>query len=129
MADPTLRTANITFQTTDDDKRQESILDMRLTDKSGNMVARASDAYGKFDNNTQNGPFQLDILAQAPLGSVKSGGNFTLTWTPWSGGVGNHDEWHFNLFLDLQFSDNEHVVIDENTLILSYNQNVLNFGL
>jgi hypothetical protein len=129
MPDPTLSTAQITFETTDDDKRQESILDIRVVDKDDNIVARASSAYGKFDNNTTNGPFGLNVLDQVAKSKLKPGGNVTITWRPWSGGLGNHDEWHFNMFLDLVFSDNEHVVGDENALILSYNQNVLTFGL
>jgi len=129
MPDPTLTVAKVTFETTDDDKRQESILDLRITDKDDNMVARANGAFGKFDNNTTNGPFGLDILNQVSLSSLKPGGNVQLTWTPWAGGLGNHDEWHFNVFLDMVFSDDRHVVIDEDGLILSYNQNELNFGL
>jgi hypothetical protein len=129
MPDPTLSTAQITFETTDDDKRKESILDIRVVDKDDNIVARASSAYGLFDNNTTNGPFGLNVLDQVKKSKLKPGGNVTITWTPWSGGLGNHDEWHFNMFLDLVFSDNEHVVVDENSLILSYNQNMLTFGL
>jgi hypothetical protein len=49
MPNPTLKIAKVTFETTDDDKRQESILDCRIIDKDCNMVARANGALGKFN--------------------------------------------------------------------------------
>jgi hypothetical protein len=47
MSDPTLKIAKATFETTDVDKRQESILDLRIIDTEGDMVARANGALGK----------------------------------------------------------------------------------
>ena len=99
-----LSSAKITFQTGDDDKRKESSLDISVRDKTDQIIARAVDSYGLFDNNTINGPFDLKIVNPAPLPSVKPGGSLVLSWTPWSGGIGNTDEWHFSLSLDLAFS-------------------------
>ncbi|MGH9065187.1 MAG: hypothetical protein ACRD0L_14695 [Acidimicrobiales bacterium] len=131
MADPKLAKVSVTFQTTDDDKREESILDLQLLDKTDNLVARASDSWGKFENNTTNGPFSLTVLDPVALSDLKPGGTFRMAWTPWHDDtLGNSDEWHFNLFADLVFSDDEHVVVDENKLKMGYNyDDVLTFGL
>ena len=82
MSEPTLQTVSVTFQTTDDDKREESIVDVQLLDKDEAIVARASDSWGKFDNNTTNGPFNLEIFNQAARSDLKPGGMVRLSWTP-----------------------------------------------
>jgi hypothetical protein len=126
---PTLTSAKITFQTGDDDKRKESSLDISVRDNSDQMVAQAVDSYGLFDNNTLNGPFDLQILNPADISIVQPGGSLVVSWTPWSGGIGNTDEWHFGLSLVLGFSDGKHVAIAENGLRLTADQPTLTFGL
>jgi hypothetical protein len=125
----TLTSAKITFQTGDDDKRKESSLDISVRDNSDQIIAKAVDSYGLFDNNTVNGPFDLEILNPARISTVKPGGSLVLSWTPWSGGIGNTDEWHFSLSLVLGFSDGEHVSIQEDGLRLTAGQPTLTFGL
>jgi hypothetical protein len=126
---PTLTSAKITFQTGDDDKRKESSLDISVRDNSDDMIAHAVDSYGLFDNNTVNGPFDLEVLNKADISTVKPGGSLVLSWTPWSGGIGNTDEWHFSLSLDLAFSNGEHVAVQEDGLRLTAGQPTLTFGL
>jgi hypothetical protein len=126
---PTLTTAKITFQTGDDDKRIESSLNIGVFDNSGQLVASAVDSYGKFDNNTVNGPFDLQVLNPADISTVKQGGSLVLSWTPWANSIGNTDEWHFGLSLALAFSDGEHVGIQESGLRLTANQPTITFGL
>ena len=126
---PTLASAKITFETGDDDKRKESSLNISVLDNSGNIVAQAVDSYGLFDNNSVNGPFDVPILNTADIAVMKPGGSLVLSWEPWSGGLGNTDEWHFGLSLVLGFSDGEHVAIQENGLRLTADQATLSFGL
>lgn len=126
---PKLTSAKITFQTGDDDKRKESSLDIAVRDSSDEIIAKAVDSYGLFDNNTVNGPFDLEILNPADISTIKNGGSLVLSWTPWSGGIGNTDEWHFSLSLDLAFSDGKHVAIQEDGLRLTAGQPTLVFGL
>jgi hypothetical protein len=90
---PTLSSAKITFQTGDDDKRKESSLDISVRDNTDNLIAKAVDSFGLFDNNTINGPFDLQVLNPADISTVKQGGSVVLSWTPWAGGLGNTDEW------------------------------------
>jgi hypothetical protein len=126
---PTLTSAKITFQTGDDDKRKESSLDITVRDNSDEVIAKAVDSYGLFDNNTVNGPFNLEVLNPADISTVRNVGSLVLSWTPWSGGLGNTDEWHFSLSLVLAFSDGEHVAIQEDGLRLTAGQPTLTFGL
>jgi hypothetical protein len=126
---PTLESARITFQTGDDDKRKESSLDISVRDNTGEVIAKAVDSFGLFDNNTVNGPFDLEVLNTDPLSRVKPGGSLVLSWVPWANSIGNTDEWHFSLSLDLAFSDGEHVAIQEDGLRLTAGQPTLTFGL
>jgi hypothetical protein len=126
---PKLTSAKVTFQTGDDDKRKESSLDIVVRNNSDEIIAKAIDSYGLFDNNTVNGPFDLEILNPTDISTVKDGGSLVLSWTPWSGGLGNTDEWHFSLSLDLAFSNGEHVAVQEDGLRLTAGQPTLVFGL
>jgi hypothetical protein len=126
---PSLTSAKITFQTGDDDKRKESSLDISVRDNTDEIIARAVDSFGLFDNNTINGPFDVPILNTVDIASVKPGGSLVLSWTPWAGGLGNTDEWHFSLALSLGFSDGQHVAIQEDGLRLTASQPTLTFGL
>ena len=60
---------------------------------------------------------------------VKEGGSLVLSWTLWSGGIGNTDEWHFSLSLILAFSGGQHVAVQEDELRLTAGQPPLTFGL
>jgi hypothetical protein len=126
---PTLTSAKITFQTGDDDKRKESSLDISVRDNTDEIIAKAVDSFGLFDNNTVNGPFDLPILNTVDISRVKPGGSLVLSWTPWAGGIGNTDEWHFSMGLTLAFSDGQHVAIQEDGLRLTAGQPTLTFGL
>lgn len=126
---PKLESAKITFQTGDDDKRKESSLDISVRDNTDQIIAKAVDSFGLFDNNTVNGPFDLQVLNPSEISRVKQGGSMVLSWTPWSGGIGNTDEWHFSMSLVLAFSNGEHVAIQEDGLRLTAGQPTLTFGL
>ena len=126
---PKLTSAKITFQTGDDDKRKESSLNIAVRNNSDEIIAQAVDSYGLFDNDTVNGPFDLEVLNPAEISTVKNGGSMVLSWTPWSNSIGNTDEWHFSLSLNLAFTNGEHVAIQENGLRLTASQPTLVFGV
>jgi hypothetical protein len=127
----TLTSAKITFQTGDDNKRKESSLNIAVLDSTGQFVASAVDSYGQFDNNSVNGPFDLQVLNAANISTVKPGGSLVLSWVPWAATppLTDTDEWHFSLSLILGFSDGEHVAIQEGGLRLTADQPTLTFGL
>jgi hypothetical protein len=127
---PTLATATVTFQTGDDDKRKESSLDVTVRDKTGDIIASVQDAFGLFDNNTINGPFDLEVLNPVERSAVKPGGTVVLSWQPWKDlTLGSTDEWHFSMNVDLAFSDGEHVAVQEDGLRLTASQATLQFGM
>lgn len=126
---PKLTSAKITFQTGDDDKRKESSLNIAVRNNSDEIIAQAVDSYGLFDNDTVNGPFDLEVLNPAEISTIKNGGSMVLSWTPWSNSIGNTDEWHFSLSLNLAFTGGEHVAIQENGLRLTASQPTLVFGV
>jgi hypothetical protein len=133
QADPTLVSAQVTFLTTDDNKEKDSVIEIVIRDLSNNIIARASNNYGEFGEHSTNGPFSLVIFSQAPLSSLKPGGSINLHFTPLNPGVPifnpNNDEWHFNLFVDLVFSDDSHIATSENGLRMSGGSSQQVFGL
>lgn len=119
-AGPTLESALITFQTGNDNKEPASIIEVVVRNRRNEMVARASDSYGEFKNFSTHGPFSLDILTEAARGSLTPGGAVWLTFTPQhTDGLGNDDDndnWKFNFYIDMVFSDGSHLAISENGL-------------
>lgn len=116
----TLESALITFQTGNDNKEPASIIEVVVRNRRNEMVARASDSYGEFKNFSTHGPFSLDILAEVARGDLAPGGAVWLTFTPQhSDLVGNDDDndnWKFNFYIDIVFSDGSHLAVSENGL-------------
>jgi len=127
---PTLTAATVTFQTGDDDKRKESSIDVTVRDKTSDIVASVQDAFGLFDNNTINGPYNLEVLNAVDLNAVHPGGSVVLSWQPWKDlTTGNTDEWHFSMNVALTFSDGRHVAVQEDGLRLTASEATLEFGM
>ena len=103
-----LRVINVTFYTSDDDKRAESHIEMKLHDASGHTVAAASGSYGKFNNGTVNGPFGLRVVIPVEKNRLQSGGVFVLSWTA----LHNTDQWHLSgMSVDIAFDDSTHLFL------------------
>lgn len=135
-ADPTLQNVLITFQTGTDNKEEASIIEVVVRNRRNQIVARASDSYGEFKNFSTHGPFALDILAQAPLSDLTPGGAVWLTFTPQhTSGVwpvfndDDNDNWNFNFYIDMVFSDESHLAISENGLRMGPKLNQRTMGL
>jgi len=136
LAEPTLQSALITFQTGLDNKEEASIIEVVVRNRRNQIVARASDSYGEFKNFSTHGPFNLDILEQAPLSDLTPGGAVWLTFTPQAshsvGPVTNDDDndnWNFNFYIDMVFSDESHLAISENGLRMGPKLNQRTMGL
>lgn len=111
-----LRVINVTFYTSDDDKRAESHIEMKLNDASGKTVASASGSYGKFNNGTVNGPFGLRIIVPAEKSRLQPGGVFVLGWTAWH----NTDQWHLSgMSVDMAFDDSTHLFLTRDSFQLT----------
>jgi len=127
---PNLKAVNVTFYTSDDDKRQESSIDMILNDQAGNTVARAAGSYGKFDDGSANGPFGLQVLGPVAKNGLSLGGMFILSWSPWHGPLGTTDEWHLSgMSVDLVFDDSTHVFVSPGGFQLTARIPQVQFGV
>ena len=133
MTDPTLTSAQVTFQTDTDNKEEDSVIEVILRDEGDNQVARASGSYGAFDNFSTNGPFPLEVLNQAQRSSLQPGGSILLNFTPRNqdtlGNDNHNDNWSFNCYVDLVFSDSSHVAVSEDGLKMGPKMNQATIGL
>lgn len=133
MTEPTLTGAQVTFQTDVDNKEEDSIIEVVVRDVTDNQVARASGSYGKFDNFSTNGPFALEVLNQVQRSSLKPGGSILLNFTPRNqdtlGNDNHNDNWAFNCYVDLVFSDGSHAAVSEDGLKMGPKMTQATFGL
>jgi hypothetical protein len=116
VADPTLKAANIKFHTTDDDKDADTHVTVIVRDEEGTMAARIDDDFGLFTDQSDNGPFDLELLNKSSKGALRSGtGEIRVD-------PKGEDEWHFNYFVDLLFTDESHLTSEADGLRLSEQQ-------
>src|SRR5713101_773416 len=100
MADPVLTAASVKFHTTDtDDKDFDTHLTVTVRQRDGLIAARVDGDFGQFPNNSDNGPFDLQIENASPKPAL-AGGSVEVHIDP----VGD-DRWTFNLLTDLVFDD------------------------
>jgi hypothetical protein len=119
MASPTLVSANISFHTNDDDKNDDSIVNVYVSTGSvegGNysIVAQIEDRFGHFPDHSDSGPFDLVIIDPQITRDRLKIGNVLIQLVSHGS-----DTWRFNFFLDLRFSDGSHLIARGNGLQLS----------
>jgi hypothetical protein len=102
-SDPILTSAAITFNTTTDDKDDNTTLDVNVLSVYGwEIAASASGAYGVFhDHSSHQVPLQLSqsLVSRSRL----QDGRVTVLITPQ--GLLDHDIWNFNFGLDFTFTN------------------------
>jgi hypothetical protein len=118
-----LTRASISFQTNDEDKDIDTLLDVTVALMDGTVVAQVSDFFGTLHDNHEDGPYDLELVDPRTRGEMK-GGNVTLKISP----EGN-DTWRFNFFLDLLFDDDAHLIAWARGLELSDSQREQSFGV
>ncbi len=96
---PVLTGARIWFQTTDDDKDDDTRVTVSIK-SSGNTVANWSGIEGEWRDNMPTGPYTLTVIEKIKKEVLLSSGQYVLVETP-----NGKDEWHFNYGLELYFSD------------------------
>jgi hypothetical protein len=112
-AEPTLRAATVKFHTNDDDKNEDTHLTVVVRDEDGTIAARIDDDFGLFRDQSDNGPFDLELMNKSAKGTLRSG-TVELRIDP-----ANTDVWKFNYFLDLLFTDESHLTSEAQGLRLS----------
>jgi hypothetical protein len=126
MADPMLTGAIITFQTNDDDKNDDTILDVMVYLRDGKTAVAQTNpgqAFAKFGNDSEMGPFALWVLNSVSREQLKTG-HVTIGITP-----SEYDTWRFNFVLDLIFSDGGHLLARATGIELTQNSGPQSFGI
>ena len=118
-----LTRASISFQTNDEDKDDDTLLDVTVALMDGTVVAQVSDFFGTFHDNHEDGPYDLELVDPRTRGEMK-GGNVTLKISP-----NGNDTWRFDFFLDLLFDDGAHLIAWARGLELSDSQQEQSFGV
>jgi hypothetical protein len=118
--DPLLTLARVTFHTNDDDKDNDTLVEVevRLTDST--VVAKLSDFLGHFDDHSDAGPFTLLMVQPARRSQLRTGSVNILalahaTFPPF----GHGDTWRFNFVVDLLFDDGAHLLARANGVQLT----------
>src|SRR5437660_8129263 len=100
MASPTLAAASISFHTNDEDKNDDTNVMVTVgvgTAEGGGfiMAAQINDRFGRFGDQSDNGPFDLVVFNPLARDQLKTG-SVEILIQP-----NGDDTWRFNFFLDL----------------------------
>jgi hypothetical protein len=125
MPDPNavLKGATVSFHTNDDDKDPDTNVTVTVRQADGTIDAHISDPFGHFPDQSDSGPFNLELFNPGTRGELQ-GGNVTLRIDP----AGN-DTWRFNALVDLLFSDGSHLNTAADGLELTDEHQQQAFGL
>ena len=113
--DPFLTRASVTFHTNDDDKDNDTLVEVEVRLSDGTVVAKLSDHLGHFPDHSDAGPFVLLMVhptrrSQLRTGSVNILAFANTTFPPF----GHGDTWRFNFVVNLLFDDGAHLLARAN---------------
>ena len=115
--------ASVSFHTNDEDKDDDSRVDVTVRLMDQTVVASIADEFGHFDDHSDAGPFDLLIKQAATRGELKTG-SVAVQIEP-----NGNDTWRFNFFLDLLFDDGAHLIAWANGLELTESRQEQSFGI
>lgn len=118
-----LTRASVTFHTNDDDKDDDSQVEVTVRLMDQMVVASIADEFGHFDDHSDAGPFDLLITQAASRGALKTG-SVAVKISP-----NGNDTWRFNFFLDLLFDDGAHLIARANGLEVTESRQEQSFGI
>jgi hypothetical protein len=118
-----LTRASVSFHTNDEDKDDNSRVEVTVRLMDGTVVASIADEFGHFDDHSDAGPFDLLITHAATRGALKTG-SVAIKIEP-----NGDDTWRFNFFLDLLFEDGAHLIAWANGLEVSESRQEQSFGI
>jgi hypothetical protein len=121
--DPVLTRARVAFHTNDDDKDDDTLVEVEVRLSDSTVVAKLSDYLGHFPDHSDAGPFTLLMVqparrSQLRTGSVNIPAQNTGTFPPF----GHGDTWRFNFVVDLLFDDGAHLLARANGVQLRSRQ-------
>lgn len=115
--------ASVSFHTNDEDKDDDSRVDVTVRLMDQTVVASIADEFGHFDDHSDAGPFDLLIKQAATRGELKTG-SVAVKIEP-----NGNDTWRFNFFLDLMFDDGAHLIAWANGIELTESRQEQSFGI
>ena len=119
----TLANAKIEFHTNDEDKDYDTHVTVDVTDFDNVLCAHVDNDFGHFDDQSNNGPFELEIINASSKDACQRG-NVRIRIDP-----NGHDTWRFNFTLILIFDDGSSLSGVETGLQLSQKAREQTFGL
>jgi hypothetical protein len=96
---PVLTAASVSFHTTDNDKDGDTNVSVYVL-CGGTTVASVSGTWGHWNDNSDNGTYQLNVVEHPRKDHTIGACSARLVEAP-----KGHDEWHFNWSITLTFSD------------------------
>jgi len=114
----------ISFYTNNEDKDSDSHVTVQVFKNDGDLAAQTDNDFGHFDDHSNNGPYNLEVLNNAPIKSALAGGKVLIRMDP-----NGHDTWRFNFTLRLRFSDGSSRNVAANNLELTQNRRQQYFGI
>ncbi|MDH6130762.1 hypothetical protein P3T37_000129 [Kitasatospora sp. MAA4] len=119
----TLVSASFSIHMDVDQKDRDTTVTVTVRDVFGTTAARVSSTYGKWDQYSDQGPFQIPVLNHPAYENVR-GATATLRIDPHGN---NHIEPNF--YVDLLFSDNTHLSADCPQLDLDQESRQISCGI
>jgi hypothetical protein len=113
---PLLVRASIRFHTNDDDKNDNTRLDVIvLTDEGRTIVATLSGYFGCFGDHTDMGPFDMVVVTPVVPERLRPGRvEIRIEYPSEPSHIIPSDTWRFNFFLDFLFADGAHLLARAN---------------
>ena len=108
--DPLLTRASVTFHTNDDDKDNDTLVEVEVRLSDQTVVAKLSDHLGHFPDHSDAGPFVLLMVHPARRSQLRTGSVNILAFATF----GHGDTWRFNFVVDLLFDDGAHLLARAN---------------
>jgi len=111
-APPLLTRASLRLHTNDDDKNDDTRLNVSvMTDEGRTIVATLSGYFGRFGDHSDAGPFDLVVVTPVTWERLKPGRvEIHIEYPSEPGYIIPADTWRFNFFLDLLFTDGAHLL-------------------
>ena len=116
--DAALTRASVEFQTNDEDKDDDTLVEVAVHLQDGTVVATTTfgedwQNFGHFDDHSHSGPFDLLLEQPATRGQLKTG-SVSVAIQP-----NGNDTWRFNFLVDMLFEDGGHLLARANGLELT----------
>ena len=121
--EPTLIVCQLTFHTNTAGKNSDTHVTVTVRTKNGIIAARIDNDFGLFTENSENGPYDLEIINQAHKNELM-GGSTTIRIDPSGNNI-----WQFNFFLDLIFPDDSHLSCEATNIELDQKRQQATFGI